>query len=121
MCWLDDTKVVIAGIGDADAHMIEGARVFDVTASGKAGPEWSPDWEVALEVTAFAGPAGRFFTDGISLFSSNEEGLSRWCVEDGSLTGHLKDFEPTHHHRGAGELVQLSETALTRLAIEPVG
>ena len=116
--WLDDTRVVIAGIGDDDAHMVEGARVFDVTALGRASPEWRSDWEWALEVTAFAGPAGKFFTDGISLFSSNKEGLSRWCVEDGVRTGHLQGFEPMHHHRGARELVQLSENVLTRCVIE---
>ena len=115
--WLDDTRVVIAGIGDDDADMIDGARVFDVTAEGKASPGWRSDWEWAREITAFAGPAGKFFTDGTSLFSS-KEGLSRWCVEDGVRTGHLKEFEPTHHHRGAGELVQLSETVLTRWVIE---
>ena len=118
ICWLDDTRVVIAGIGDDDADMVDGARVFDSTASGTARPGWRSDWEWALEVIAFAGPAGRFFTDGTSLFSSNKEGLSRWCVEDGGLTGRLQDFEPAHHHRGAGELVQLNETALMRLAIE---
>lgn len=118
MTWLDDTRVVISGIGDHDTDMVEGARVFDVTASGKAGPEWHSDCEWALELTAFAGPAGRFFSDGISLFSSNKEGLSRWCVEDGARTGHLPDFEPAHHHRGARELVQLSDTVLTRLVIE---
>lgn len=118
MSWLDDTKVVIAGIGDDNAQMVEGARVFDVTAAGGASPGWHSDWEWALEVTAFAGPAGSFFTDGISLFSSNKEGLSRWCVEDGVLTGHLQHFEPTHHHRGAGELVQLTETVFTRFVIE---
>lgn len=117
MCWLDDTRVVIAGIGDDD--IVEGARVFDVTASGSASPGFGGSkWEWALEVTAFTGPAGRFFTDGISLFSSDKEGLSRWCVEDGARTGHLQDFEPTHHHRGARELVQLSETEFKRLVIE---
>ena len=116
--WLDDTKVAIAGIGDNDADMIDGARVFDVTASGRPSPVMRSDWEWALEVTAFAGPAGRFFSDGISLFSANKEGLSRWCVEDGALTGHVPHFEPTHHHRGAGELVQLSETVLMRFVIE---
>lgn len=118
MCWLDDTTVVVAGIGDDDAQMVDGARVFDVTGSQKAPPQWSSEWEWARKVTAFVGPAGRFFTDGISLFSSNKEGLSRWCVEDGALTGQLQYFEPTHHHRGAGELVQLNESVFTRLVIE---
>jgi hypothetical protein len=29
-------------------------------------------------------------------------------------TGHLQDFRPTHHHRGAGELVQLIDGVLVR-------
>lgn len=116
--WLDDTRVVIAGIGNDDAYMIDGARIFDVTASGRVSPGWRSDWEWAREINAFAGPAGRFFSSGTSLFSSNEEGLSRWSVEDGARTGHFQDFEPTHQHRGARELVQVSERNLTRLAIE---
>lgn len=115
--WLDDTRVVIAGIGDEDTDMVDGARIFDVTAAGEAGPEWRSDFEWALEITAFAGPAGRFFSDGISLYSSDKDCLSRWRVEDGARTGQLQDFEPIHHHRGAGELVQLTETGLTRLVI----
>jgi hypothetical protein len=115
MVWLDDTRVVIAGIGDDDADMVDGARVFDVTASnGEAG--FDNEW--ALEINTFVGPAGKFFTDGISLFSSNQAGLSRWSVEDGVRTGHLPDFAPTHHHRGAGEFARLSEDSLMRVVID---
>jgi hypothetical protein len=115
MSWLDDTRIVIAGIGIDEEHMVAGARVFDITASGPADPEWRSDWNWALEVTAFAGPVGKYFTDGVSLFSSDKSGLSRWCVEDGALTGNLPDFEPAYHHQGARELVQLSESVLTRI------
>ena len=97
MAWLDDSRIAIAGIGDDDEDMIEGARVFDAT---------------AREITSFAGPAGLFFSDGVSLFSSDESGLSRWDVMDGVRTGQLKDFQPTHHHRGANELAQLKEGVL---------
>jgi hypothetical protein len=117
MCWLDESRVVIAGIGDGDTDIIQGARVFDVTRSGKPGPHARSDWNWALEVIAFPGPTGKFFSDGVSLFSSDEEGLSRWCIEDGARTGHLPQFHPTHHHRGAGELVQLTETVLERWTI----
>ena len=113
--WLDDTRVVIAGIGDDDADMVDGARIFDVTASS-GEPSFDNEW--ALEINAFVGPAGKFFTDGKSLFSSNEEGLSRWSVEDGARTGQLQDFVPTHHHRGAGEFVRLSAEGLTRVVID---
>lgn len=112
--WLDGTKIVIEGIGNDDSKMIAGARVFDITKTGKAGPEWRDDWEWALEIATFPGPAGKFFSDGLSLFSSSSEGLTRWRIEDGARTGHLPDFRPAHHHRGARELVELNNSVLTR-------
>lgn len=114
VCWLDDARLVVAGIGDDDAYMVDGARVFDVTVSGAPSTIGRSDRGWALELNTFAGPAGKFFTDGASLFSSDKDGLSRWNVEDGVRTGHLPDFEPTHHHRGARELVQLYGNVLTR-------
>jgi hypothetical protein len=112
--WLDESTVAIAGIGDGDVEMIDGARVFDVTRSEQRSDRWSSDWRWAKEVRAFAGPAGKFFSDGNSLFSSNEFGLSRWCTRDGARTGYLEGFSPTHYHRGAQELVQLTESVLLR-------
>jgi len=75
---------------------------------------------MAKELTAFPGPAGEFFSDGTFLFSSSESGLSRWSTEDGARTGHLERFHPMHHHRGAGELVQLNENVLLRWSTEEV-
>lgn len=112
--WLDESRVAIAGIGDGDIEMIDGARVFDITAFGKPSGRWCPNWPHAREVIAFPGPSGKFFSDGTSLFASCESGLSRWCTEDGARTGQLQGFHPTHHHRGAGELVQLKEGVLLR-------
>ena len=66
------------------------------------------------ELTAFAGPGGTFFSDGQSLFSSDESGLSRWDVNDGCRTGYIAGFSPTFHHRGANELVQIVDNALLR-------
>ena len=114
MTWLDDSRVVIAGIGEDDRDIFEGARIFDVTVRGKPGPQGRSDWPWAHEITSFAGPAGIFFSDGVSLFSSDASGMSRWDPIDGVRTGQLKDFQPTHHHRGAGELVQLQEGLLRR-------
>lgn len=94
--------------------MIEGARVFDVTQRGNLDPNARQDWKWAREITSFAGPSGLFFSDGVSLFSSDESGLSRWDVMEGVRTGQLKDFQPTHQHRGANELVQVKEGVLRR-------
>ena len=112
--WLDANRIVIGGLGEGFIEIIDGARIFDVTASGEAGPEWRSDWPWARELNAFAGPAGEFFSDGLSLFSSSESGLSRWSIEDGVRTGCLQGFQPSHHHRGAGELIQLKGRVLVR-------
>jgi hypothetical protein len=43
--------------------MVDGARVLDIKLTGAAGPQWRSDWSWAREVSVFAGPAGRFFSD----------------------------------------------------------
>ena len=112
--WLDANRIVIGGLGDDDIEIIDGARIFDVTASGDAGPQWRSDSRWARELKTFPGPAGKFFSDGISLFSSCESGLSRWNIEDGARTGCLQGFQPSRHHRGTCELVQLKGRVLVR-------
>ncbi len=115
--WIDDERVAVEGIGDDDAEMIPGARLFDVTQPG-TGEDWlRSDLPMARELAVLAGPKGRFFSDGTWLFSADETGLSRWALDDGARTGHLEGFRPTHHHRGAGELVQLSDGVLLRWSL----
>lgn len=117
ICWLDEKRIAIGGIGDDDEEMIEGARIFDVTQrsapdSGSGSASHEP-----LEIMTIEGPSGIFFSDGTSLFSANSAGLSRWDIERGCRTGHIAGFNPTHHHRGARELVQLVEGGLDRWTI----
>jgi hypothetical protein len=112
VAWLDDRRVAVAGIGDDDEGMIEGARIFDVTQPGTAGGEWRTDWTWARELTSFPGPAGLFFSDGRCLFSSDATGLSRWDIETGIRTGHRPGFQPTRYQRAAGEFGQLTDSAL---------
>lgn len=118
MAWLDDTRIAVAGIGDDDKDMHAGARVFDVTTPGPPSILCRSDWPWAQELTAFAGPAGHFFSDGISLFSSDETGLSCWNPVDGVRTAHVPDIQPTHYHRGARELVQVNEDVLLRCVLK---
>jgi hypothetical protein len=114
---LDETIVVLGGIGDDDIEMIDGARVFDVTSIGNPGSRWRGDLQWARELLVFAGPAGVFFSDGTWLFSADEYGLLRWDPKDGAQTGRLEGFHPTHHHRSAGELVQLIDGVLVRWSL----
>ena len=118
MTWLDDHRIAIGGLGEDDNVMIDGARVFDVALSGNAGGRWRADWTWSRELIAFAGPVGKFFSDGKCLFSSDVNGLSRWDVNDGSCTGHFPGFQPTHHHKSANELAQLANDDFVRWTIE---
>lgn len=115
--WLDESRVAIGGIGDDDIEMIAGARIFDVSSPGSPSGRLRADVQGAHEVTAFPGPAGVFFSDGTWLFSSDETGLARWDPKDGSQTGRLEGFHPTHHHRSAGELAQLIDGILVRWSL----
>lgn len=114
MAWLDSGRLVVGGIGDDDDQMIEGARIFDVTKRGSPRDQWGTRLGWTHEISTFTGPKGRFFGDGVRLFSSDETGLSIWDVEEGLLTGTMERFRPTHQHLGARELVQLVERTLVR-------
>ena len=119
VAWLNEETLAIGGIGEDDDKIVDGARIFDITSTGPASPEYLSDWKWAREITAFAGPAGRFFSDGKWLYSASKSGMSKWDPKTGRRTGHINDFNPTHHHLGAGELAQLSEGALVRWSIVP--
>ena len=117
MTWLNDQRVAIGGLSEDDAYMVDGARIFDVSVLGEPSPSNRTDWAWPREVATFAGPAGAFFCDYGWLFSSDQTGLSRWDVNDGSQTAHLDEIAPTHHHRIARELVQIAEGSLIRAKI----
>lgn len=118
LTWLDDQRIAIGGIGEDDVYMVEGARIFDISLPGGPNPGCRADWPWPCELIAFAGPAGTFFSEGHALFSSDQSGLSRWDVKDGSRTGYLQGFKPTYHHRGARELVQVVDGVLVRWMID---
>ena len=111
---LNEDRVAIGGIGDDNNEIVDGARIFDVTSTGPASSAWRSDWQWAREIMTFAGPAGRFFSDGKWLYSASESGLSKWDPKGGARVCHIDEFHPTHHHSGAGELAQLSEGAILR-------
>jgi hypothetical protein len=116
MCWIDDQRVAIEGIGLADDHMVAGARVFDVTRRSR---ESTPRWPAAVELTQFPGPTGDFFSDGVRLFSSAADGLSVWSLADGARIAHLEGFRPRHHSRATGQLVELGADELAVWSYPP--
>ncbi|WP_330323911.1 WD40 repeat domain-containing protein [Streptomyces pseudovenezuelae] len=101
MTWLDSARVAIGGIGDHDAGMRPGARIFDTSRAGRSG--------TAVELLAFEGPTGPFFSDGTHLFSCGDTGLSIWDPVRGKLLGDIPGFSPTRHHPGARQFPQLTD------------
>jgi hypothetical protein len=114
MTWLGDNVLAVGGLGEDDVAMIDGARIFEIVPSAGSAAGAPVSRSSPHEIRAFAGPAGSFFSDGQYLFSSDQNGLSRWDVSDGSRTGHLPGFKPTHFHRSAREFAQVVDGTLVR-------
>src|SRR5713226_9079789 len=89
----------------------DGARLFAVD---EIVPSARTSWRSPREVATFAGPCGLFFSDGQRLFSSAEDGLSVWDVNDGARIGRIDGFRPTRQHPASRELVEVSGSALHR-------
>ncbi|MFB7333046.1 hypothetical protein ACFC00_15505 [Streptomyces adustus] len=104
MTWIDSVRVAVEGIGDDADAMRPGARIFDTTRTIE-GDLWR--LPTAVELLAFEGPTGRFFSDGTCLFSCDETELSIWDPVEGKLKGVVPGFSPTHHHRSAQQLVRV--------------
>ncbi|MBM9509210.1 hypothetical protein [Actinacidiphila acididurans] len=116
MTWLGSARVAVEGIGDDEEDMRPGARILDTTRTAQ-GDLWRVP--TAVEVLAFEGPSGRFFSDGIHLFSSGDgdgnisaAGLSAWDPARGELLGVVPGFFPTHHHPGARQFVEIAGDAV---------
>ena len=110
MCWLDADRVAVGGIGEDDDWMIDGARI--ISAVERDVSTWRR--RHARELGAFAGPSGRFFSDGHRLFSVDDDGLSVWDVDAGVLAARIDGFTPSRQHSHYRELVQLSGRRLLR-------
>lgn len=97
MCWIDNERVAIEGIGTDDEMMIRGAVIRD-SSSGE-------------QLAQFAGPSGEFRSDGTRLFSVEDDGLHLWDVETGARTGVIKGFRPQFQIDGA--LAQIEGNKMT--------
>ncbi|WP_169807907.1 hypothetical protein [Actinomadura hibisca] len=107
VAWLDESHLILGGLGDDEDEIAPGARVFHLGHRERG--------ETVLdEVATFAGPEGRFFTADGLLFSAAEPGLEIWDPATGTRLGALTGFRPTHHDPVRGELVELSATGLRR-------
>lgn len=119
VAWLDESTVVIGGIGEVNLDLIDGARIFDVSASPSYDSVAQPHWQITgHEIFSFAGPSGRFYSDGKWLYSAGKNEMSRWNPKTGVRTGKIENFCPSYHHVSAGELVQLCDGKLLRWKLD---
>jgi hypothetical protein len=108
MCWLDGNRLAIWGLGEEEDLILPGVRIFAI---GQDEPDANPNRPRPLE-KSFAGPDGRFFSDGQRLFSVDTKGLSAWDVEREGRIGQFHGFRPTHANPGTGELAELNDGVL---------
>jgi hypothetical protein len=89
MCWLDDQRLIVSGIGVDDEFMIPGVEIYDARSGA---------------VTArFAGPVGELHCDRDRLYSSSPAGLHIWDIQTGENTATITGFAPTRCHAGSRE------------------
>ncbi len=110
-CWLDESRVVVEGIGEDDLDIVDGVRIFDLDEIDGSQTRFRQ----AIEVHSFAGPTGRFFADGDLLFSSDASGLSVWDLPNGALIDQIRGFEPSAHSRIDRILFQATGSTLRRM------
>jgi hypothetical protein len=121
ICWLDNGRVVVEGIGNDDELMVDGVIIYDIDRAaagiverppGMLRPEIGtllPSGEI---VQAIAGPAGVLFASGHQLFSANDAGLSIWSVETEARFGFIPGFNPRYQDRVNGDLVALDSHSI---------
>lgn len=105
-CWVGPNRLALFGLGEVDALILPGVRLFDV--------------ESVSELPGFVGPEGRLLFDEY-LFSLHE-GLSVWDIASGERLLHQEGTTPLAYHpqrrlflsqEASGE-VRLSRLANTR-------
>ena len=107
--WIGNHHVAIEDIGDDDTPAC--TRVFDLTQTTPLGRGRARQ---AAEIAVLYGPEGRFYSDGNTLLSAGENGLSLWDPVTGTLLRFIPGFAPVYYHPAARELLEVSDTRVRR-------
>ena len=107
--WIGNHRVAIEDTGDGESPAC--TRVFDLAQAASPG---SGRARQAAEIAVLHGPEGRFFSDGATLLSSSEDGLSRWDPFTGARTGFTPAFSPAYCNPATRELAELTDARVRR-------
>jgi hypothetical protein len=105
--WIGSDRVAIEDTGDDETPAC--TRVFSLAQTASRGPAGIRQ---ATEITVLHGPEGRFFSDGTTLLSSSEAGLSAWDPLTGTRIGFTPGFTPGRYHPATRELIEISDGRL---------
>jgi PAS domain-containing protein len=107
--WIGNHRVAIEDTGDGESPAC--TRVFDLAQAASPG---SGRARQAAEIAVLHGPEGRFFSDGATLLSSSQDGLSRWDPFTGARTGFTPAFSPAYCNPATRELAELTDGRVRR-------
>lgn len=103
VCWLDERRVVLWGIGTDDEDLVAGVTVVDVRSGA--------------QVSQFAGPAGSLFCDGRRLYAADGGELTVWDPLTGDRTAVIRGLDVVAHNRDLGEFVVRRTGGLDRVRL----
>jgi hypothetical protein len=108
LCWLDADRVAISGRGDHyDDEDGSWVRIYSM----RDAPS-DEHWIYPPLLSRLEGPAGELFGAGDRLLAANEEGLSVWEVETGTLAACIEGFSPSRQHRSGRYLVEVGGSGI---------
>lgn len=105
--WIGSHRVAIEDVGDDETPAC--TRVFGLTQATTDSPGHTRQ---AAEIAVLDGPRRRFFSDGTTLFSVAEDGLSLWDPATGARAGTVPGFTPAYYHPVAHEFIEVNHTSL---------
>jgi hypothetical protein len=105
--WIGSHRVAIEDVGDDETPAC--TRVFDLTQATTDSPGHTRQ---AAEIAVLDGPRRRFFSDGTTLFSVAEDGLSLWDPATGARAVTVPGFIPVYYHPVAHEFIEVNDTSL---------
>lgn len=105
MCWIDDDRLAIWGLGTDDDYMLAGITVISAAKKER--------------VAVFVGPEGHLWSDGSRLFACHADVLTVWDPMTGERTATLPGVQALLYNRWRDEFVVQTESGLSLARLKP--